>query len=131
MRAQARILIADDNPRSRELLRTVLEQDGYEVLEFANGDDALLGAHQYLPDLILLDIRMPGRSGFEVASVLRSLPALARSPIVALTASAMQGDRERILSSGFDEYLPKPIHLPELRRLVTKLISPTTSREPT
>lgn len=126
MRTQALILIADDNPRSRELLRTVLEQDGYEVLEYADGEAALLGAQQYVPDLILLDIRMPGRNGFEVAAALRCVPSLARLPIVALTASAMQGDRERILSSGFDEYLPKPIHLPELRLLVTKLIRDRT-----
>jgi CheY-like chemotaxis protein len=116
------VLIADDNPRSRELLRTVLEQDGYVVLEYTNGTDALAAAKRHKPDLMLLDLRMPGHDGFEVLSGVRAMPHLSSSPVVALTASAMRGDRERILAAGFTEYLSKPIHVAELRRVLAELI---------
>ena len=119
----ARILIADDNAHSRELLRTILGNDGYDVLDYGNGEDLLAAARESVPDLILLDLRMPRLNGFEAAAALRSLPALAHCPVVAFTASAMQGDRERILAAGFDEYLPKPVNLPELRRVVARLLS--------
>lgn len=127
-RAAPLVLIADDNPRSRELLRTVLEHDGYTVLECANGNDALITAERYRPDLILLDLRMPGRDGFQVLSALRAIPELANSPVVALTASAMLGDRERILCAGFTEHLSKPVHVSDLRRVVAQLARSPTSR---
>lgn len=120
-RASPVVLIADDNPRSRELLRTVLQRDGYAVLEYANGTEALAGIQLHRPDLILLDLRMPGQDGFQVLSAVRAIPDLANSPVVALTASAMRGDREQILSAGFTEYLSKPIHVSELRQIVAEL----------
>ena len=115
------VLIADDSPHSRELLRTVLENDGYAVVEYPNGKDAFAGAQQHKPDLMLLDLKMPGKDGSEVVSDIRASPDLAHVPVVALTASAMKGDRERILSAGFTEYLSKPVHVSDLRRIVAQL----------
>lgn len=116
------IMIADDNAHSRELLRTVLEQDGYEVVDFKDGNSIVAAARRQTPALILLDLKMPGLDGFQTLSVLQSMSFDSVVPVVALTASAMQGDRERILAMGFAEYLPKPVHLPKLRQAVNRLV---------
>lgn len=117
-----KILIADDKATSRELLRTVLERQGYEVVEAANGEEALERALAELPDLILLDLQMPRRTGYEVLGELRKDPRNAALPIIALTASAMQGDRERALAAGFTGYLAKPVPLVRLREEVQRLL---------
>jgi two-component system cell cycle response regulator DivK len=117
-----KILIADDKATSRELLRTVLERQGYEVLEASDGEEALQKALAELPDLILLDLQMPRRSGYEVLGELRKDARHAALPIIALTASAMQGDRERALAAGFTGYLAKPVALVHLREEVQRLL---------
>jgi two-component system cell cycle response regulator DivK len=117
-----KILIADDKATSRELLRTVLERQGYEVLEAADGEEALQKALAEVPDLILLDLQMPRRSGYEVLGELRKDARHAALPIIALTASAMQGDRERALAAGFTGYLAKPVALVHLREEVQRLL---------
>jgi two-component system cell cycle response regulator DivK len=117
-----KILIADDKATSRELLRTVLERQGYEVMEAADGEEALQKALAELPDLILLDLQMPRRSGYEVLGELRKDTRHAALPIIALTASAMQGDRERALAAGFTGYLAKPVALVHLREEVQRLL---------
>lgn len=117
-----KILIADDKATSRELLRTVLERQGYEVMEAADGEEALQKALAQLPDLILLDLQMPLRTGYEVLEELRKDPRQAALPIIALTASAMQGDRERALAAGFTGYLAKPVALVHLREEVQRLL---------
>src|ERR1700757_4316289 len=106
-----KILIADDKATSRELLRTVLENQGYLVTEAADGEQALQQARTIAPDLILLDLQMPRLGGYEVLKELRLDPRYATLPIIALTASAMQGDREKALSAGFTGYLTKPVTL--------------------
>lgn len=122
-----RILIADDKASSRELLRTVLEKSGYAISEAADGGEAIEKVRAEKPDLILLDLQMPIRSGYEVLSVLRQDRDLASLPIIALTASAMQGDREKALASGFTAYLTKPVTLSQLRDEVQRLLNPTSS----
>ena len=116
------VLIADDYAAGRELVRTVLEGSGYAVLEAVDGEDALRKARQNRPDLIMLDLHMPVLDGFGVIEQLRLEPEFASTPIVALTASAMQGDRGRAMSSGFTGYITKPIRLPDLRSEVERLL---------
>lgn len=118
-----RILVADDQPVGRELIRTILESSGYEVIEAADGDQALEEAVSRLPDLILLDLHMPRRDGFSVVSELRRDPRFARTPIVAVTATAMKGSRQQGLEAGFTEYLTKPVPIETLRQLIARLLS--------
>jgi len=117
-----RILIADDKATSRELVRIVLEKDGYAVAEAADGIEALHHAREWKPDLIILDLHMPGLDGFGVIREIRRDEQLAALPVMALTASAMQGDRERALAAGFTGYIAKPIPLKTLRKEVERLL---------
>src|SRR5581483_8907547 len=100
-RTMKTVLVADDKPTGRELVRTVLENSGYTVIEASDGLEAVRFARERKPDLIILDLHMPGLDGFGVIQQLRSEAEFAKTPIMALTASAMQGDRERALSIGF------------------------------
>jgi CheY-like chemotaxis protein len=116
------ILVADDKASSRELVRTVLEHCGYAVIEAADGAEALQVARDSQPALILLDLQMPSIDGFGVVERLRSEIRFQATPIVALTASAMHGDREKALAAGFSGYITKPIRLPFLREEVERLL---------
>ncbi len=102
------IAYVEENADNRLLVRTILS-GRYRVLEFATGAEALDGFHRQAPDLVLLDISLPGMDGTEVLRRMRADPALAGIPAVALTAHAMAGDRERFLAAGFDDYVSKPI----------------------
>ena len=117
------VLIAEDNPTNRELLRELLEMRGYIVSEACNGQEALAMVEQAAPDILLLDIGMPLLDGFAVVRKLRDNPRFTSLPVVAVTAYAMQGDREKIMNSGFDGYLSKPVNssslVQELDRLLT------------
>ena len=113
-----KILIAEDNAVNRELLRELLEIRGYTVVEACDGEEALRIIEQTQPDLVLLDIGMPLLDGFGVIRKIRENPRFASMPVVAVTAYAMQGDREKILSSKFDGYLSKPV---DARSLVQEL----------
>lgn len=117
-----RILIAEDRPASLELIRTVLESAGYEVIDAVDGQEAVEKASENPVDLVLLDLQMPKIDGFGVVTQLRKDPRFRSTPIVALTASAMQGDRERALSAGFSSYIAKPIDLSGLRSEIARLI---------
>jgi two-component system cell cycle response regulator DivK len=117
-----RILIVEDKDTSRELLRTVLEKQGYVVAEATDGEQALVLARANVPDLILLDLQMPLRNGYEVVSELRKDPRFVSVPIVAVTASAMQGDRDKALLAGFSGYLTKPLSLSTLREEIRRLL---------
>ena len=116
------VLVADDRATSRELVRTVLEKSGYIVVEACDGIEALRNARELKPDLIILDLHMPGLDGFGVIQALRRDDGFASTPVMALTASAMQGDRERALSAGFTAYIAKPIQLRMLRSEVERLL---------
>ena len=117
-----KVLIADDKATSRELVRTVLESAGYNVIEAANGTEAVRNARNERPDLIILDVHMPELDGFGVIQELRRDAGFAETPIIALTASAMQGDRERAIAAGFTSYITKPIGLGALRNEVERLL---------
>jgi len=117
-----KVLIADDKETSRELIRTVLESLGHEVREASDGREAVRCAKEMPPDLIILDLHMPHLDGFGALAELRGDQGLAAIPVMALTASAMQGDRERALTAGFDSYVTKPISLARLREEITRLI---------
>jgi CheY-like chemotaxis protein len=123
-----RILVAEDNAVNRELLRELLEGRGYTVSEACDGQEALHMIEQAQPELLLLDIGMPVLDGFAVIRRIRENPRLTPLPVVAVTAYAMQGDREKILNSGFDGYLSKPLNpsslTAELDRLLTKQGTP-------
>ena len=119
-----KVLIAEDNAVNRELLRELLELRGYTVIEACDGQEALRMIAQAQPELLLLDIGMPIMDGFAVIQRIRENPRLAKLPVVAVTAYAMRGDEERILNSGFDGYLSKPVSpsslTEELDRVFTK-----------
>lgn len=103
-----RIAVVEDNPDNRLLVQAILE-DLYEIVEYENGIDALQGFRQVRPDLILLDISLPEMDGTEVLEKIRADDSLRDLPVVALTAHAMHGDREKFLSAGFNDYVTKPI----------------------
>ena len=117
-----KILVADDNAVSRELIREVLEMSGYDVIEAADGRDAVDRARENAPDLALVDIQMPRLDGYGVLRELRADPLLSKLHIIALTAFAMQGDRERALDAGFDGYITKPVEIAALRLELKKLL---------
>lgn len=103
-----RIAVVEDNPDNRLLVAAILE-DLFEIDEYESGDEALEGFSKQRPDLVLLDISLPGKDGTEVLRELREDAALRTLPVIALTAHAMAGDRERYLAEGFDDYISKPI----------------------
>ena len=125
-RSNKLILIADDQPVGRELIRAILESSGYEVIEAADGQEALDKAVSNLPDLILLDLHMPQLDGFSAMKKLRSDRRFAATPIIAVTATAMKGSREEGLQAGFTDYLTKPVPIETLRSLVARLLSAST-----
>ena len=109
----ARILIIEDNAANMQLMAYLLNAFGHTVLEAVNGKIGLATARQTLPDLVLCDLQMPGMDGYEVARRFKHDPDLIDVPLIAVTAYAMVGDRDKVLSAGFDGYIPKPIN-PEL-----------------
>jgi two-component system cell cycle response regulator len=104
-----RVLVVEDNPTNRALMEYLLRAYGHTVLSATDGLEGIACARRESPDVILMDLQMPNMNGFEAVRVLKAQPALSRVPIVAVTASAMVGDRDKILSSGFDGYISKPI----------------------
>jgi CheY-like chemotaxis protein len=103
-----RIAVIEDNPDNRLLLRAILEER-YEIIDYESGFDALARLPAHPPDLVLLDISLPGMDGTEVLKKIRADPAFSKLPVIALTAHAMSGDRDKYLSFGFDNYVAKPI----------------------
>lgn len=106
---KARILLIEDNPQNRYLAKFLLEQRGHEVLEAETGPRGLEMAAECSPDLILLDIQLPGMDGHAVARTLKSDSRLKSIPVVAVTSYAMVGDREKCLEAGAEGYIEKPI----------------------
>lgn len=103
-----RLALVEDNPDNRLLVHALLE-DAYELTDYETGAAALAGIPYQRPDLVLLDVSLPEMDGTEVLRRLRTDPALAGLPVVALTAHAMAGDREKYLALGFDDYVTKPL----------------------
>jgi len=105
------ILIVEDNEKNLKLVRDVLQVKGYETLEAGTAEEGLKIAREKKPALILMDIQLPGMSGIEALKALRAAPATASIPVVAITASVMQQDRQQIMNAGFDGFIEKPINL--------------------
>ena len=109
-----RVLVVEDNEKNMKLVRDVLQAKGYRTLEATTGRRALELAAEHAPDLVLMDIRLPDIDGVETLRRLRTDERSASIPVLALTAQAMHGDRERFLAAGFDGYLSKPVNIAEL-----------------
>jgi len=109
-----KILIVEDNDDNRELVVKVLKNKGYTMVEAADGEAAIERAIAEKPDLILLDISLPKLDGYEVAKKLKGMEEFEEIPIVAFTAHAMKGDREKVIVAGFEGYISKPVNIREL-----------------
>jgi two-component system cell cycle response regulator DivK len=112
------ILIIEDNEKNLKLVRDVLQVKGYVTIEAGTAEDGIELARERKPDLILMDIQLPGMSGIEALKVLRADAATAAIPAIAVTASVMQQDRRLITEAGFDGYVGKPINLKEFLEAV-------------
>jgi two-component system cell cycle response regulator DivK len=117
-----KILIAEDNPANMRLIRMVLREKGYKLLVATDGEEALAVAIEGKPDLIIMDIQLPKMDGLEVARRLRLAPQFRQTPIIALTASVVEGDREEIIAAGCDEYLSKPVSTRRFPQLVAEML---------
>jgi CheY-like chemotaxis protein len=115
-----RILVVEDNSDNRILITDVLASLNYDVVIAEDGEQGVEKALAYLPDLILMDLSLPRKDGWTAAREIKEDEALAHIPIIALTAHAMVGDREKALQAGCDDYISKPI---DLRELTSKLTS--------
>ena len=118
----AGILIADDNAASRDLMRAILKGTAERIFEANDGREALAIISRERPDLVLLDVDMPVLDGYAVVRRLRADARFFSLPVVAVTACAMQGDRERALAAGFTGYIAKPVRAAGLRQEVAKLL---------
>jgi len=118
-----RVLIADDSDSSRDLLRFILERSGCKVFEAQDGEEAFLLALALLPDLLILDLNMPRRDGYSVATELRSKPIFAKTPIIALSAGVAQTDHASVAVAGFSMFLPKPVPPAQLRACITRFLA--------
>ena len=116
--AGERVLVVEDNDKNMKLIRDVLQATGYDTVEASTGDDAVKLALSQAPALVLMDVQLPGIDGVEALARLRDDERTASIPVLALTAQAMHGDRERFLAAGFDGYLSKPVDVAELLRTV-------------
>ena len=121
--AGEQILVVEDNEKSMKLFRDVLQATGYRTLEASTAEDGVELAAAQLPALVLMDVQLPGIDGVEGLARLRRDERTAAIPVLALTAQAMHGDRERFLAAGFDAYLSKPVDVVELLRTVGELLA--------
>jgi len=113
-----RILVVEDNEKNMKLFRDVLQAKGYQPIEASSGEQAVELATEHVPDLILMDVQLPGIDGIEALGRIRADERTKAIPVVALTAQAMAGDRERFLESGFDGYISKPVDVLEFIQTV-------------
>jgi len=117
-----KILIVEDDPRSLKMIQMILRPYGYSLLEATDGEEALKVARSDKPDLIIMDLRLPKVSGLEVTRQLRQMSDFNHIAIIAITAYAMKGDKEKAISAGCDAYLAKPINTRELPKVVTEML---------
>ena len=119
------ILIVEDNEKNRKLVRDVLAFKGYRLAEAETGEDGVRLARELRPDLILMDIQLPGISGIVALGQIREDPEIGRTPVIAVTASAMTQDRQKIMAAGFDGYQSKPINVKEFLAAVRGMLDRT------
>lgn len=117
-----KVLVIEDNDRNRKLVKIILEANKYEVIEAETGEEALKYLQDSKPDVILLDIQLPNMSGTTLAETLKSGDDTKDIPIIAVTAYAMKGDKERMLKAGCDAYISKPIDTRQLPLIVAEMI---------
>jgi two-component system cell cycle response regulator DivK len=122
MTRRARILLVEDHPGSRELAEIILERAGYEVIVAADGEAGLAAANTARPDLIVMDVNLPGLDGLEVTRRLKAQPSTWEIPILAVTAYAMRGDEDRVRAAGCSGYVTKPIDRQLLVSTVARLL---------
>ncbi len=123
-----RVLVVEDNPVNMELVTEVLKQDGYQVLTTESAEVGFRLAVAERPDLILMDLQLPGMTGYEATRRLKAHPATADIPVLALTASAMRGDERMAFEAGCDAYLTKPLNLPLFRETLRRFFPSGTAR---
>ena len=121
-----KVLVVDDNRPSRELIVDILRPLCLEVAQAPDGTTALAAARIMRPDLVILDLTMPEMDGFAVLNELRHDPDCARTPVLAVTANAMPGERSKALKAGFSDFLTKPVRSAELRRRVEAFLNVAT-----
>jgi two-component system, cell cycle response regulator DivK len=119
-----KILLVEDNEMNRDMLSRRLSRRGYDVLLAEDGQQGVDMARAETPDLILMDMSLPVKDGWEATREIKADAALAAIPVIALTAHAMAGDRERVLAAGCDDYDTKPIDLERLLGKITSLLGP-------
>ena len=119
---EKKILIVEDNLQNMKMIELLLRSRNYTLLEALDGEEALDMAVRERPDLIIMDIQLPKMSGLEVTRKLRRMPDFSNIPIIALTAYAMKGDKERFLEAGCDAYLSKPFSTHELRATIAEML---------
>jgi CheY-like chemotaxis protein len=122
------ILIVEDNALNLELATDLLTAAGYTIREARTGEEGVRVASQAPPDLILMDLRLPGMDGYAALQQLKDNPRTARIPVVALTAQAMRGDQDAVLAAGFDDYISKPINTSTFYKTVARVLGPTKGR---
>lgn len=117
------ILYVEDNPDNRLLVKRILLSEDYALLEAMDAEEALAVLETTHPDLILMDINMPGVDGYTLTAKIKALPGFERVPIVAVTANVMRGDKEKTLEAGCDGYIQKPLDIDQLTREIERFIS--------
>ncbi|HRQ22979.1 MAG TPA: response regulator [Anaerolineales bacterium] len=120
--SKGRILIVEDNMDTYELVRFILEKSGYETFLAMNGRDGVNAASKQMPDLIIMDLSMPEMDGWTATRLIKGNAQTASIPLIALTAHVLPGDRQRAIAAGCDDYIPKPMDLPELVQTVEEWI---------
>jgi CheY-like chemotaxis protein len=118
-----KVLLVEDNPVNLELFQDLIELEGYEVLSANTGHEAIEIAKREVPDIILMDIQLPEMDGWEATKILKKTPETREIPIIALTAHAMEGDREKALDLGCDSYISKPINTRTFISDIKKVLS--------
>ena len=121
------VLIIEDNAKNLELVRDILQAKGYDTLEAGTAEDGLKIARAHAPDLILMDIQLPGMNGIEGLRALRAEAVTAGIPVVAITASVMLADREQIMRAGFDGFIEKPITVRSFLEVVEGVLQTRTA----
>jgi two-component system cell cycle response regulator DivK len=119
------ILIVEDNEKNRKLVRDVLQFRGYQTVEAETAEEGIRLAQESRPALILMDIQLPGMNGIEALGRLRADPRTKKIPVIAVTASAMTHDRQKIMAAGFDGYQSKPINVKEFVAAVREMLDRT------
>jgi CheY-like chemotaxis protein len=121
--SMVKVLLVEDNDFNRDMLSRRLKRRGYEIIDAADGEQAVRLAGEHVPDLILMDINLPGMDGWEATRRIKAKQETASIPIIALTAHAMSGDRERTMEAGCDEYETKPVNFDGLLAKMQNLLN--------